>query len=295
MANNIVERFNRQLALITEMNAIGKLSCMAFVTFINAITENDYFTHTDDQLDAYYNFGHFDLCNDLSQQQTEQFLLSAYHHQPRFSDLLNDKSCLFTIIARPNATKQIKEQLVTLGEDMIAQDATGNWSMRLIEQETIHEYVLLNLFLTNNEEPQIVNLGHDVADYLQDTQSFNMAPLDISFNSSENGLKTKPHFIRDLNETFYYWQPVKPSNLWQKQIVSNLAQTDLVKAQKAINHNFMIFKDLTCHKTRKLENAHTIEILDLLHFYHFLNKTKTSKLLIKNKNEFLAQIKQKLK
>lgn len=50
MANNIVERFNRQLALITEMNAIGKLSCMAFVTFINAITENDYFTHTDEQL-----------------------------------------------------------------------------------------------------------------------------------------------------------------------------------------------------------------------------------------------------
>lgn len=295
MANNIVERFNRELALITKMNAIGKLSCMAFVTFINATADNDYFIHTDEQLDAYYNFGHYDLCNDPTQQQTEQFMLNAYHHQPQFFDLLNDKSCLFTIVARPNATEQIKEQLVTLGQDMITQDVTGNWSMRLIEQETIHEYVLINLFLTNNQEPQIVNLGHDVANYLHDTRTFNTAPLDISFNSSEKNLKTKPHFIRDLSNTFYYWQPVKPSSLWQKQIVSNLAQTDLVKAQKAIDHNFMTFKDLTCNKTRKLENAHTIEILDLLHFYHFLNKTKTSKLFVKNKNEFLAQIKQKLK
>lgn len=274
-----------------QMATVSHISCLAFASFVNTLNKSDYVISSQNP-ELYYHRGQLNLHENSSSRHLSDLARSENNNVPIFNDLMVNKSCLFTTIVRPNKLTAIKKQLCLLGQLFVERDITTNWTMQLIQQQAADGYYLIDLFLTNNQEPQIVNLGYEAARYLKDLIGFEHLDLDITIKSSESGLEAKSQLVQNLSIPFYYYQPVSPSKLWQKQIISNLKPTDLQKAQEKIDQQFNVFQGLTRYKTRKLDNAHAIEILDFFHFYHFMPEIKTSEITVKNKTELLTQIQQ---
>lgn len=72
-----------------------------------------------------------------------------------------DVSFLFSVLVGNKYTKQVTNDLITVGKDMLALTKTSNWTVKLFNT-SFGRFNLINLFMTNSDMPQLLFLGHSL-------------------------------------------------------------------------------------------------------------------------------------
>lgn len=194
----------------------------------------------------------------------------------------DNESMLFSVLTNQSNHNLVKEQLIKLCQLISNTKLNSDWQLKLLTTE-FQGFILINAFLTNNEQPQFIHLTRDIIKALY------LDPDDVA----------QPEQWQNLldDSLVYNWHTEHPSKIYQKQIVNLAKPQDLPKIlakidklmphfmeqsvlyqQKAFKNAFstVITKEL---KTKKHKNFNyepldvidTINVLDLDWFLSNLN------------------------
>lgn len=93
-----------------------------------------------------------------------------------------DVSFLFSVLVGNKYTKQVTNDLITVGKDMLALTKTSNWTVKLFNT-SFGRFNLINLFMTNSDMPQLLFLGHSLTMVHSKFQHINNR---VNFDKSED-------------------------------------------------------------------------------------------------------------
>lgn len=139
-----------------------------------------------------------------------------------------DKSSLLTCLVLPDNVDKAKQIILKIGNSLVDLDATSNWQAKFITNKC-QTYYLLNLFLTNNNYPQLVHLGSDCKASELSYHYSNCVNTVVNNFKDENYAKGYTQFghtnkdadqVKDrMDFLTYLWEPIKPHKFLSKQIV----------------------------------------------------------------------------
>lgn len=118
------------------------------------------------------------------------------------SQLNTDKSYLLTALVPRIALPAVSKAFTELATVITQADFTSNWqAKKFITSFNDPRFSMINVFLTNNEQPQVVYLGADVVRYLAEDFYIN----DQNNFGYGNKMLLKP-LITELSQLSYFWQ-----------------------------------------------------------------------------------------
>lgn len=194
----------------------------------------------------------------------------------------DNESMIFSVLTNQTNQNLVKAQLIKLCRLTSNAKLNSNWQLKLLTT-AFQGFILINAFLTNNEQPQFIHLTRDIIKALY------LDPDDVA----------QPEQWQNLldNSLVYNWHTEHPSKIYQKQIVNLAKPQDLPKIlakidalmpqfmaqsvlyqQKAFKNAFstVITKELKTKKHKNfnyepLDVINTINVLDLDWFLSNLN------------------------
>lgn len=194
----------------------------------------------------------------------------------------DNESMLFSVLTNQTNQNLVKAQLIKLCQLTSSAKLNSDWQLKLLTT-AFQGFILINAFLTNNEQPQFIHLTRDIIKALY------LDPDDVA----------QPEQWQNLldNSLVYNWHTEHPSKIYQKQIVNLAKPQDLPKIlakidalmpqfmaqsvlyqQKAFKNAFstVITKELKTKKHKNfnyepLDVINTINVLDLDWFLSNLN------------------------
>lgn len=166
------------------------------------------------------------------------------------SQLNTDKSYLLTALVPENALPAVTQAFTAIATLITQADFTSNWqAKKLVTPFNDPRFSMINVFLTNNKQPQLVYLGADVMRYL--TKDFYINDQNNFGYGNKRLLKP---LIAELSQLTYFWQKqnldycVKPltilddkTNASKKAVIAIL--NDAIKMQLR-NSNVFLNKTL---------------------------------------------------
>ena len=194
----------------------------------------------------------------------------------------DNESMLFSVLTNQTNQNLVKAQLIKLCQLTSSAKLNSDWQLKLLTTE-FQGFILINAFLTNNEQPQFIHLTRDIIKALY------LDPDDVA----------QPEQWQNLldDSLVYNWHTEHPSKIYQKQIINLADPKDLPKIlakidalmprfmaqsvlyqQKAFKNAFstVITKELKTKKHKNfnyepLDVINTINVLDLDWFLSNLN------------------------
>lgn len=194
----------------------------------------------------------------------------------------DNESMIFSVLTNQTNQNLVKAQLIKLCRLTSNAKLNSNWQLKLLTT-AFQGFILINAFLTNNEQPQFIHLTRDIIKALY------LDPDDVA----------QPEQWQNLldNSLVYNWHTEHPSKIYQKQIVNLAKPQDLPKIlakidalmpqfmaqtvlyqQEAFKNAFstVITKELKTKKHKNfnyepLDVINTINVLDLDWFLSNLN------------------------
>lgn len=194
----------------------------------------------------------------------------------------DNESMLFSVLTNQTNQNLVKAQLIKLCQLTSSAKLNSDWQLKLLTT-AFQGFILINAFLTNNEQPQFIHLTRDIIKALY------LDPDDVA----------QPEQWQNLldDSLVYNWHTEHPSKIYQKQIVNLAKPQDLPKIlakidalmpqfmaqsvlyqQKAFKNAFstVITKELKTKKHKNfnyepLDVINTINVLDLDWFLSNLN------------------------
>ena len=194
----------------------------------------------------------------------------------------DNESMLFSVLTNQINQNLVKAQLIKLCQLISNTKLNSDWQLKLLTTE-FQGFMLINAFLTNNEQPQFIHLTRDIIKALY------LDPDDVA----------QPEQWQNLldDSLVYNWHTEQPSKIYQKQIINLADPKDLPKIlakidalmprfmaqsvlyqQQAFKNAFstVITKELKTKKHKNfnyepLDVINTINVLDLDWFLSNLN------------------------
>lgn len=194
----------------------------------------------------------------------------------------DNESMLFSVLTNQTNQNLVKAQLIKLCQLISNTKLNSDWQLKLLTTE-FQGFILINAFLTNNEQPQFIHLTRDIIKALY------LDPDDVA----------QPEQWQNLldDSLVYNWHTEQPSKIYQKQIINLADPKDLPKIlakidalmprfmaqsvlyqQQAFKNAFstVITKELKTKKHKNfnyepLDVINTINVLDLDWFLSNLN------------------------
>lgn len=157
---------------------------------------------------------------------------------PFFADSTN-KSILVAMLISNDQVAMIKQVLKKFAAQLVKVDITNTWAGRLFETPC-GKFTIINLFLTNNQETQIVYLG------LNMTEQFTTAghiindithwsyPAELEINRKKEMEAKLDQFTDNAELQIYIWNRDKIIDNFEKRIIY-LNDTDKIAFRKKLN------------------------------------------------------------
>lgn len=160
----------------------------------------------------------------------------------KFKIINNYKSILLSALVVNKQITTLKRNLLIYAKRLIQQDFTHEWQIKLLITPC-GEFSLINIFLTNNFAPQLINLGYDCACELVEIASCNQVAINNCNNYDLNFSQTN---LANLCKLTYYWQLDHPSNYYH-QFIQVIDQDWPTYAQLLDKHFKIRFDYLLAH------------------------------------------------
>lgn len=173
--------------------------------------------HTIDDMDkkSYFNISRHEInngimCDTILTNDIQEFIES------------NDpKTMLISCLVNQVQLNKIQNSLLEISKLINSYNHGNNLIGKIIISDS-KPYFMINLFLTNNNNPQLIHLGFDIA--------------------SSNYIRPKCHFSKNINYQLctlvFLWHTTKPSQYYQPQIIS---LDDNIDFEQAMNQLDKIF------------------------------------------------------
>lgn len=161
-------------------------------------------------------------------------------------EMLNtqDKTTLISTLTNQSNTELVKANLIELCQFLMQKDLTNDWHLQILVTP-FGGFNLINAFMTNNLEPQYLNLGIDVLNQLYFNRwHINYDPLNESYHFD-------PEKVTNLLNITYSWQTKKPSLAYQKQLIKLDPQQDWSKILSKIDQTMQQLMQKTVIKTQE--------------------------------------------
>ena len=161
-------------------------------------------------------------------------------------EMLNtqNKTTLISTLTNQSNTELVKANLIALCQFLIQKDLTNNWHLQILVTP-FAGFNLINAFMTNNLEPQYLNLGIDVLNQLYFNRwHINYDPLNESYHFD-------PEKVTNLLNVTYSWQTEKPSLAYQKQLIKLDPQQEWSKILPKIDQTMQRLMQKTVIKTQE--------------------------------------------
>lgn len=181
---------------------------------------------------------HNSIITNFVDQKTQEIKKWVKDVMPFFADSTN-KSILVSMLISNDQVAMIKQVLREFAAQLVKVDITNTWTGRLFETPC-GKFTIINLFLTNNQEAQIVYLG------LNMTEQFSTAgriindithwpyPAELEINRKKE-MKAKLDQFTDNSELqIYIWNRDKIIDNFEKRIIY-LNGTDKIAFRKKLN------------------------------------------------------------
>lgn len=131
-----------------------------------------------------------------------------------FTTRYGNKSLLMSVLTDTKQITNIQSDLIKLGKNFIDADITDNWHLQIITSQIDHIY-LINLFITNNLEPQYIKLGLDCYWNL-----LNKITNDDEYNQNKSKSYNTLPFLQKLLEPEFIWQFDNPAKRYQEHLIN---------------------------------------------------------------------------
>lgn len=198
---------------------------------------------------------------------------------PAYHESLNiNNSILFSCLIPKTNASEINLLLYRL-KQTLSSLTTKTWQAKIISTK-IGNLRLINLFMTTNDQPQVVHLGYDIITVLIENNliyedAMNYAVLEASINeySDYSDFMAKVNHASDklveqLKKPSYQWHTAGPLKYYQQHLVV-LGNNKKQKLQKLLDFYQTALK--TALNTRKTDNiskysrtkSNSIDLLDL--------------------------------
>lgn len=214
--------------LLDQFASLDELSVRALIRY--SFLENQVIGNAASQdFDSYkttFDYNKFYLSAEESRKITSNDYLYFLLYNALMLDY--DKSSLITCLVLPNNVDKVKQIMLKIGNSLVDLDATSNWQAKFITNKC-QAYYLLNLFLTNNNYPQLVHLGSGCkASELSYHYSkyVNVVVDNFKDDNYAKGYTQFGHTNKDADQVkdqmdflTYLWEPIKPHEFLSKQIV----------------------------------------------------------------------------
>lgn len=161
-------------------------------------------------------------------------------------EMLNtqNKTTLISTLTNQSNTELVKANLIELCQFLIQKDLTADWHLQILVTP-FAGFNLINAFMTNNLEPQYLNLGIDVLNQLYFNRwHINYDPLNESYHFD-------PEKVTNLLNVTYSWQTEKPSLAYQKQLIKLDPQQEWSKILPKIDQTMQRLMQKTVIKTQE--------------------------------------------
>lgn len=148
-------------------------------------------------------------------------------------NILDTKSIMVSCLVKHDNQNLVVSMLKQFGQQLVNIDITNNWYGKLLIHSNT-QFSLVNLLLTNNDQPKIIFYGHDIYNKLRDT--INDYNKNILYQRTEfyNCIFMKPDFS-NLNKCVYLWQFDSFSNIYQTQLVNLAPKVSNLTLNQTIN------------------------------------------------------------
>lgn len=157
---------------------------------------------------------------------------------PFFVDSTN-KSILVAMLISNDQVTTIKQVLKEFAAQLVKVDITNTWEGRLFETPC-GEFTIINLFLTNNQETQIVYLGLNMTEQfstvgriINDMTNYPYPP-ELEINRKKEMKAKLDQFTSDSILQIYIWNKDKLIDNFEKRIMY-LDGTDKIAFRKKLN------------------------------------------------------------
>lgn len=184
----------------------------------------------------------FSMCNSIItnfvDQRTQEIKKWVKDVMPFFTDSTN-KSILVSMLISNNQVTTIKQVLRKFAAQLVKVDITNTWAGRLFETPC-DKFTIINLFLTNNQETQIVYLGLNMAEQfstagriINDIKNYPY-PAELEINRKEEMKAKLDQFTYDTELQIYIWNRDKIITNFEKRIIY-LNDTDKIAFRKKLS------------------------------------------------------------
>lgn len=181
---------------------------------------------------------HNSIITNFVDQRTQEIKKWIKEVMPFFADSTN-KSILVAMLISNDQIATIKQVLRKFAAQLVKVDITNTWAGRLFETPC-DKFTIINLFLTNNQETQIVYLG------LNMTEQFSTAgriindikncpyPAELEINRKKEMEAKLDQFTDNSELQIYIWNRDKIIDNFEKRIIY-LNGTDKIAFRKKLN------------------------------------------------------------
>lgn len=187
-------------------------------------------------------------------------ILNMYTYQP----ITKDTSYLESVLVYNEQLPYIQQKLNVL-KAAFKQRTDSAWRFVTLTN-SCGPMTLVNFLTTNNQEPQMLNLGGGIIFYL-----LRKTPAFPCFDSNEH---TTPklnqveynqfcHFLQQLSSLTYLYQPIEPRTLFEKQIVAD----DATLKTKVLNQIMEQFENYKAFVNAKYKSWHDNLVPDKLDYF----------------------------
>lgn len=178
------------------------------------------------------------IITNFIEQKTQDIKKWVKDVMPFFADSTN-KSILVSMLISNDQVTIIKQVLRKFAAQLVKVDITNTWAGRLLETP-YGKFTIINLFLTNNQETQIVYLG------LNMTEQFSTAghiindithwsyPAELEINRKKEMEAKLDQFTDNSELQIYIWNRDKIVANFEKRIIY-LNDTDKIVFRKRLN------------------------------------------------------------
>lgn len=208
----------------------------------------------------------FYMCNSIItnfvEQRTQDIKKWVKDVMPFFADSTN-KSILVAMLISNDQVTTIKQVLKKFAAQLVKVDITNAWAGRLFETPC-GKFTIINLFLTNNQETQIIYLG------LNMTEQFSTAghiindithwsyPAELEINRKKETEAKLDQFTDNTELQIYIWNRDKIIDNFEKRIIY-LNDIDKIAFRKRLNKelDYLItnITSLANHTKKELANG----------------------------------------
>lgn len=157
--------------------------------------------------------------------------VNFFNHQEYCFSNLDHKTILLSALTIADKVPIIKNDLINVSQVLVDLDQSSNWHLKIISNY-FKPYVLLNAFLTNNEEPQILLLGKTICDHLY-TGYDNIYHKDQDYLNQLSDEQSE-----QLAFLTYSWHIDHPSQWYRGQLYSLDANLNWDRSLKQIDKRF---------------------------------------------------------